>query len=366
METREVVLIGGEAYLHPGFIEVVRAIADAGMRVGMTTGGMGITADLARAMADAGMYNASVSIDGLAETHDRMRSRRGSFEAATDALGHLAAAGIRICANTNINRLNEADLEGLYDHLHARGVKAWQVQLTAALGRAADRPEMLLQPFEMAQVMPRIEALKKRGFEEGLAIMPGNNLGYFGPEEALLRSPRKGMRDHWAGCQAGRFVMGIESNGAIKGCPSLQASYIGGNVRDRSLNDLWKRSTEIRKLRARTQKELWGFCRTCPFAEPCRGGCTFTSHALFGRAGNNPYCHYRVRALAERGIRERLVATTPAPGQPFDCGRFELVEESLDGPLPPRLADAQLVQIRLDVRGRKRRQLATAQESPQG
>ena len=52
-------------------------------------------------------------------------------------------------------------------------------------------------------------------------MMPGNNLGYFGPEEALLRSPKPGGKDHWIGCQAGKYVMGIESDGAVKGCPSL-------------------------------------------------------------------------------------------------------------------------------------------------
>ena len=39
--------------------------------------------------------------------------------------------------------------------------------------------------------------------------MPGNNLGYFGPEEALLRSTERGGRDHYHGCMAGRFLMGI-------------------------------------------------------------------------------------------------------------------------------------------------------------
>ena len=353
-------MIGGEAYLHPGFLDIVRALRNAGIRPAMTTGGLGITAELAEKMAEAGIHNVSVSIDGLRETHDRMRARKGSFEGTAAALAALKAAGVRICANTNVNRLNAGDLEGLYEHLVASGVVLWQVQVTAALGRAADRPDMLLQPWELVDVLPRIAALKRRGFEVGLTILPGNNLGYFGPEEALLRSPKPGMRDHFAGCQAGRFVMGIESSGNVKGCPSLQASYIGGNLRDRSLSDLWKRSPEIRFTRKRTVDDLWGFCRTCPFAETCMGGCSFTSHALFGRPGNNPYCHFRVRTLAQRGVRERLVPVAPAPGQPFDCGRFEIVEEPWDAPEPPPLPPADLIKIR-NPRGPRRRRARTAQ-----
>ena len=49
-------------------------------------------------------------------------------------------------------------------------------------------------------------------------------------------------------------------------------------------------------------EDLWGFCRTCPFAEVCLGGCSFTAHALFGRPGNNPYCSFRARTLAAVGV----------------------------------------------------------------
>jgi len=350
MRAREVVLIGGEAYLHPGFLDVVRALTAAGVRASLTTGGLGITAELAGALADAGLHTASVSVDGLRATHDRMRSRRGSFDATARAHEHLRAAGIRISANTNVNRLNAADLEGLYDELRARGVRTWQIQLTAPLGRAADRPELLLQPWELIDVVPRVAALKRRGLVDGLVIMPGNNLGYFGPEEALLRSPREGMHDHFGGCQAGRFVLGIEADGAVKGCPSLQPAYIGGSVTDRPLAELWARSPELGFTRRRTVDDLWGFCRTCPFAATCLGGCSFTAHAVFGRPGNNPYCHFRARTLAARGVRERLVPVAPAQGVPFDCARFESIEEPLDAPTPPPLPPDELVAIRLRPR----------------
>ena len=60
----EVTVIGGEAYLHADWLTIVRAMRDAGMHCSMTTGGRGVTAELARAGAEAGLRNASVSIDG--------------------------------------------------------------------------------------------------------------------------------------------------------------------------------------------------------------------------------------------------------------------------------------------------------------
>jgi len=335
MGTREVVLIGGEAYLHDGFLEIASALTQHGIRASLTTGGRGVDLPLAQAMGRAGMKRVSVSIDGLESTHDRMRASRGSFASATRCLAHCREAGIPISANTNLNRLNKDDLEPLYDHLREQKVTAWQVQLTTPLGRAADRTDMILQPWDLLDLVPRIAELKRRADRAGITMMPGNNLGYFGPEEGLLRSQSSGGSDHWAGCQAGRFVMGIESDGAVKGCPSLQtASYVGGQLGERALREIWDAAPQLQFTRGRSVDDLWGFCRTCPFAAPCLGGCSFTAHAILGRPGNNPYCHFRARSLAKRGQRERLIPTQPAQGRPFDHGLFELIVEDLDAPDP--------------------------------
>jgi radical SAM protein with 4Fe4S-binding SPASM domain len=291
------------------------------------------------------MQRVSVSIDGLEDNHDRMRALKGSFRLASAALDHCREAGMIVGANTNLNRLNRADLEPLYEHLQARGVKTWQIQLTTPLGRAADRTQMILQPWDLLDLVPRIAELKRRAQRDGMLVMPGNNLGYFGPEEALLRSPHPGGVDHWQGCQAGKLVMGIESDGAVKGCPSLQtAHYVGGKLRERPLEEIWNDAPELAFARERGVDALWGFCKSCPFAEPCLGGCSFTAHALFGRPGNNPYCHFRARHFAKQGLRERLEPTRAASGLPFDNGLFELRVEPLDAPDPQVEHDA-LVQI---------------------
>ncbi len=346
MGAGEVVLIGGEAYLHEGFLEIVRALARHGITPVMTTGGRGVDAALARAMREAGLERVSVSIDGLEATHDLMRARRGSFADGMRAMAVCREAGLAVSANTNLNRLNAADLEPLYEALRDAGVVSWQVQLTAPLGRAADRPDLLLQPYDLLDLLPRIAAVKARGLREGVLLMPGNNLGYFGPEEGLLRSQRPEHGDHFGGCQAGRFVMGIESDGAVKGCPSLQtASYVGGSLLESSLRSIWDEAPPLALTRQRTRADLAGFCAECPYADTCLGGCSFTAHAFFGRPGDQPYCHFRALHHARRGLRERLVATDPASGRPFDHGLFEIVVEPLDAPEPERPPREQLVKI---------------------
>lgn len=345
---REVVLIGGEAYLHPGFLDVVAALKRAGIRPVLTTGGRGIDRSLAFKMAGAGLFQASVSIDGLEPTHDLMRAAKGSFQSATAAMSFMREAGIRVSANTNVNRLNLGDLEALFEHLRAQGITAWQVQITAPLGRAADRPAMLLQPWDLIELVPRVLALKQKAWDESrIAVMPGNNLGYFHPDEPTLRSLSGApAEDSWGGCHAGRFVMGIEANGGVKGCPSLQPTYVGGSLKDASLRSIWESSPELAFTRGRTTESLWGFCKTCPFAKECLGGCTFTAHSVLGRPGNNPLCYFRAQSLKKQGKRERLVLKQSAPGLPFDNGRFELVEEPFDAPDPKPPTPRELVKKR--------------------
>ena len=347
LKTKEVILIGGEAYLHEGFLSVTQALKEGGVEVGLTTGGRGITKELAHAMKSAGIDRVSVSIDGLLEVHDLLRANKGSFSNALKAIENLKEAKIRPTVNTTINRLNKAQLEDLYTTLKNAGIHAWQVQIIAPLGRAADRPDMLLQPYDLLDIIPRLAALKKQAFKDNIIIMPGNNLGYFGTEEALLRSPSEAMSDYFAGCQAGRFIMGIESDGTIKGCPSLQTDYYAaGNVKNKSLTELWNSSEKLLSLRSPAAKELWGFCKTCDFRDPCQGGCTFTAHSLFGKAGNNPYCIYRAREMAKKGLKERLVRTNPAPGTPFDHALFRIEVEDFSTPEKDVTSFQKMVQIR--------------------
>lgn len=133
---------------------------------------------------------------------------------------------------------------------------------------------------------------------------------------------------HCGSCGAGRTTLGLEANGDVKGCPSLPSSdYVGGNLREHSLRGIWERAAPLRFTRDRSVEELSGFCRGCYYAEACLGGCTWTTHTLFGRPGNNPFCHHRAIELQRQSKRERLVRKTAPPGQPFDFGHFEIVEE---------------------------------------
>lgn len=324
----EVVLIGGESYLRADWCELIARIAERGMQPLITTGGRGMTPERARAAAAAGLVSASVSLDGLEATHDLQRGVRGSFAAALESLRNLREAGIPVSANTQINALSWRELPALLELLIEHGIHSWQIQLTVAMGRAADHPDWLLQPYQLLELFPMIGELAARCREADVLLWPGNNVGYFGPYETALRGTTP--RGHHVGCGAGVWGIGIEADGTIKGCPSMAtATWGSGNVRDARLVDIWERAAPMRFNRGRGVESLWGYCASCYYADTCKAGCTWTSEALLGKPGNNPMCHHRALEMQRAGKRERLVQIEQAPGEPFDQGRFELIVEDL-------------------------------------
>jgi radical SAM protein with 4Fe4S-binding SPASM domain len=81
---------------------------------------------------------------------------------------------------------------------------------------------------------------------------------------------------HWTGCYADCQAIGIQSNGGVKGCLSLQPRagepepFIEGNLRHESLQQIWFGPGRFAYNRA-SSHELAGACRACSQRSLCRG-----------------------------------------------------------------------------------------------
>src|SRR6476661_263549 len=92
--TREITLIGGEAYLRRDWLEIIREIRAQGMDCTMQSGGLNLTDARIKAAVDAGLQALGISIDGLRDVHDRLRGVKGSFVAAFKTLHSVKKYGI--------------------------------------------------------------------------------------------------------------------------------------------------------------------------------------------------------------------------------------------------------------------------------
>jgi radical SAM protein with 4Fe4S-binding SPASM domain len=327
MGTKEIALHGGEAYLRPDWLDIVRAATDLGMDCTMVTGGRGFTEQMAKDAKNAGMTAVSLSIDGVEATHDRLRGVAGSHASALSTLRHLRAAGVPVGCNTQLNRQNFAEIPELTELICSLPVYGWQVQLMVPMGRAADFEDLWLQPYDMLEIMPLLVEARRRCDARGIKLWPGDNVGYFGPFENALRAGRS-MHGHCSGCGGGMIAIGIEAHGDVKGCSAMtSAGFVAGNVRKTPIREIWQSAPELGFIRNFKIDDLWGFCRTCYYAEECKGGCIWTASTVLGRRGNNPYCHHRAMEMLSRGKRERLRLVKAAEGLVRDKAEFDISEE---------------------------------------
>ena len=318
--TREISIIGGEAFLRADWLDIIRRITESGIDCSMQTGAYNLTEKRITDAKAAGLKNIGVSVDGTEDIHNYIRGKKNSFEHVLKALHLIEKHNLVSSVNTVITQNNFELLEDLLVIFISLKVKNWQVQLAVAMGNAVDNEELLIQPYQVKDIQDKLFELYLKGIKNDLLIQPGNNIGYYGPHESIWRQSSEG---HWTGCSAGQTAIGIEADGTIKACPSLPTKgYTAGNVKELTITDIWKNSDEIAFSRYRNTDELWGGCKSCYYAEFCNAGCTWTGHVLFGKRGNNPYCYHRVEELDKKKLKERIVKVSGGDGSSFDHGSY--------------------------------------------
>jgi len=279
-----VTLSGGEPFLHPSWAAYARRFADGGARVYVITNGLLLQQNV-EALKAAGVHQVGLSVDGLEATHNHIRQHPRSFAVALEGAEAVLAAGMAVAAVTHVSRANFGDLEGMYALFAERRFTAWQLQLTFKQGRMNDHDELSLSPEEVPRVVEFVQA--KQALDGPPRVVVGDNVGYY-------CSPP--IRDKtWKGCFAGRHLVGIESDGGVKGCLSLPGEFVEGNVRDEPLRAIWEDPQRFVYNRYFTPDMLEGGCVGCDKALSCRGGCTVTAVSATGKRFDNPYCVHRLR-----------------------------------------------------------------------
>jgi radical SAM protein with 4Fe4S-binding SPASM domain len=248
-------------------------------------------------MFDSGVMGVSVSLDGEKEVHDAIRktvgrSSKSSYEAAIRAIELSRASTLKTAVITQVHKRNIYDLEKMYHRIVSLGVDLWQVQIAMPLGRLLEvEYEYLIEPEQIAYLTEEIARFIQ---EKGVAIAVADNIGYYDRHEPVLRGSLKGQGSFWIGCLAGCRVVGICSNGDVKGCPSHPLSFVAGNIRKTPFADIWADRGRFAYNTEWKEELLEAECATCAFGNACRGGCKSLAFAVTGNTSFNPFCLSRV------------------------------------------------------------------------
>ena len=282
-----VTLIGGEMFLSPYWDKVCQRLVDHGIRVAPFTNGILLNRPNIQRLQDIGIKKAQVSIDGIGDTHNHLRGVPNLFNRVIENIKLAQAAGLRIGVTTSVSTLNLNELPAMFDFFSELGIAVWQIQLVENIGSAAKNSDLALPIEGVYNLAQYIADFRQRHGQ--MKILTGDNIGFFVSFEPVIRD------EPFLGCGGGRCLLGISANGNIRGCLSVQDSpeNTEGNIRERSLNEIWNDPNCFTVYREKRLEILTGFCATCEYREYCRGGCSSLAFATTGGFSENPFCLHK-------------------------------------------------------------------------
>lgn len=246
-----VMLTGGEVLLRPDLASILAHARRHRFFVSVLTSGLTLTEDTAAMLAEHAVYSVELSLLGASDAvHDDLMQVAGALARIRRAAGLLRRLGLRVVLKATVLRPNAGELAAM-----ARLARELDCAF-AASALVAPRREGGREPLDLALDEDELAAIDPALLSGGL--IPGEETG----GGAVLV------------CKAGRTVAGISAAGDVYPCIMWPRAV--GNVRERSLHDIWHDHpdpflTELRGLAAADaavcaacDRRTW--CRRCPGA----------------------------------------------------------------------------------------------------
>ena len=282
-----ITLIGGEIFFKKDWEKVAKKFVDGGVHTNIITNAYNLGEQQYKQLRDSGIEQVGISVDGMEEIHNRIRRNPKSFYHVMNAMDKLKKEGYYLEVVSTLSDMNFDCLEDMYKLFLDKGVEIWQIQIVSPMGNARENKELLLSLDKVPLI---IDFIKRKNEEGRMLLVAGDDVGYFNKDESFIRGGVKCFN----GCGAGKFVIGLDSIGRVKGCESLQSDeYIEGSLREHTLSEIWNREGAFSYNRNFDESMLSGKCAGCDKGYVCRGGCrqlnTFTAPNKY----ESIYCCYK-------------------------------------------------------------------------
>jgi radical SAM protein with 4Fe4S-binding SPASM domain len=278
-------ITGGEPLVRKDLFDVVSYGRECGFGVSIMSNGTMIDAEAARRIADRGVSDVQISIDGLEDTHEAVRGP-GSFRRALVGVKSLVAAGVETNLNVTVSNLNAGQVAGLARLGRDLGASAVAFSRLVPTGTGAGLESALLGREGVAALYEEISEVGDGG---GIAVTSRDPLAVV----AAMDDDVPEVDIPVGGCAAGMFGVTIASDGTIMPCRRMDMPI--GNILECSFRELWVESPVLSALR--TRDAYHGGCETCAYWVVCRGCRAIAlARARAGGAddclGPDPQCPY--------------------------------------------------------------------------
>ena len=276
------VITGGEPLCHPDLHRILDRIARHGFPFGMVTNGMALNREAVSELVARGIGSVTVSLDGLRESHDWLRGRRGSFDRAVGGLRLLARQPIRyVDVVTCVNPKNIDELSEVLALVQETGVRRMRLFSIFPKGRAKDNGDLLLSDEQIRKLMRWIATTREALHDSDFALD-------FSCEGYLPANVDAAVRDEPYFCRAGISIGSVLCDGAISACPNITRDLIQGNIRRDDFASVWE--TRFERFRDREWMRT-AMCDGCSQWKRCLGN---SMHLWDDELGRTALCHYKV------------------------------------------------------------------------
>lgn len=282
-----VVLTGGEPLLRRDLEIIVSHGARLGLTMVLGSNGTALTEHRAQVLKRAGLAGVGISLDSLdPQRHDAFRGLKGCWQKACDGIDAAVRNGLQLQLHFTVTADNAHELPAVIEFARKKSARVLNIFFLVCTGRARAMTD--ITPAQYDAVLAEIIEAQQR--HDDLIIRPRcaphfKRIAYqSNPASALARV--SGFDGD--GCIAGVHYCRVAPDGEVTACPYIEQSV--GNIRSRSLLELWDNSEQFAALR---EPVLTGRCGACEFRRLC-GGCRARGAAQGeGLMASDPLCEYR-------------------------------------------------------------------------
>lgn len=261
-------LTGGEPLLHPDFIEIVDLVSERELGLFIETNGTLLTPDLAHYLKhNSTMYFMSVSLDGAnAQTHDKFRGVKGSFDKTCNAVRMLVDEGVRPQVIMSIHNENVDQMEELVQLAFSLGAGSVKFNLVQPAGRGKKMSErgQTLDIHRLIELGHWVETELWAKYNS--SIYYSWPMAFFGLERLLSLQGYSCSLFH---------MLGIIASGhyAMCGMGTQIPELCYGRIGDVDLKSVWTSHPVITDVRNSIPEKLTGVCSKCILRDRCLGTC---------------------------------------------------------------------------------------------
>lgn len=258
-------ITGGDPILHPQFWLLAKMLKEKNIPFAILGNPFHLNDEVCKRLALYGCTKYQLSLDGLEETHDRIR-RKGSFKETLQAIPILKNAGIDVAIMTTVSKWNYQEIPALIDIVVENRADVFAF---ARYCPDKESREVCCTADEYHDMMEKCWTKFEEYKDSETYFSLKDHLWTLFKYEKGLFNPDDYPHDDYVydGCNCGNSHITILSDGAVYACRRMESKV--GNALQEDLYNIFtgKKMDEYRvyeKFEKCSKCNLLRFCRGCP------------------------------------------------------------------------------------------------------